>query len=272
VPIFARRTDYRAFIGILQQGLERYPVQLLAYCILSNHWHLVLEPAGTKALIDFMHWVTATHAMRWHRHNKTVGQGPVYQGRYRSVPIDSADGLMRACRYVERNALAASLVARAEDWPWCSLAERIRGLGDLPLKPAPFLTSSAWIDFVNTATDMEKLIGATTPDDWREFVYLQGPNYPRERLPRRPGTKVVKTVEKGYVPLDTSLDHPPQTPGTGLAAGTQAGEHVVDVAAPAHQNQPDPHVEGPEHLLVGDAPRALQPGEQRRDGPAVAIE
>ena len=268
VPIFARRTDYRAFIAVLQQGVARYPVQLLAYCVMSNHWHLVLEPAGTKALIDFMHWVTATHAIRWHRHHKTVGQGPVYQGRYRTIPIDTPDGLMRACRYVERNALAAALVKRAEDWPWCSLSERIRGLGDLPLKPAPFLTSAAWIDYVNTATDLEKLLGSITLDDWRDLAYLQRPVHPRQQVPRRPGTKPPKAVENGYVPLDDVA----KTPDVAVAAAAKEGDHFVDVAARTDENKAHAHVEGAKHLGVGDAACALQPAEHRRDRPALAID
>jgi putative transposase len=265
IPIFVRRTDYRAFIGVLQQGFDEYPVELLAYCVMSNHWHLVLEPAGTDALIDFMHWVTTTHAIRWHRHHKTVGHGPVYQGRYHSVPLDTPDGLMRACRYVERNALAASLVRRAEDWPWCSLAQRIRGLGDLPLRPAPFFASDAWIDYVNTPTEIEKLRAAHAVEDWRDFKYLHEPGSQPERVRPRPGTRLAKTVENRYVPLPDA----PQPPGP-LAA--QGAEHVVDDAGRADQDQADAHVEGPEHLAVGDAARALQPREHRRHLPAPAIE
>lgn len=148
-PIFTRRSDYRAFLKILGQGLERYPVTLLAYCLLSNHWHLIVEPAGTTVLSRFMQWVTATHAVRWHRHHKTLGQGAVYQGRFHSTPLAGVADLVGACRYVERNALAAGLVPRAENWPWCSLSDRQRPRPTVPLRRATFLGSQAWIDHVN---------------------------------------------------------------------------------------------------------------------------
>ncbi len=150
-PIFRRPQDYRAFLGVLQEGLERFPVRLVAFCVLSNRWHLVLEPAGTEGMIRFMHWVSTTHAVRWHLRRASKGNGPVYQGRYHSIPIEGTGDLMRICRYVERHALTAGLVRRAQDWPWCSLAERLRTEPEVSLKPARFLTSQAWIDHVNAA-------------------------------------------------------------------------------------------------------------------------
>ena len=148
-PIFKRPPDYRAFLAVLQEGLARFPIRLVAFCVLSNHWHLVVEPAGTSALIRFMHWVSTTHAVRWHRLRESTGQGPVYQGRYTSVPLDGMSDLIRTCRYVERNALTAGIVRRAQDWPWCSLAERLRPTPEVTLAVARFLTSQAWIDHVN---------------------------------------------------------------------------------------------------------------------------
>src|SRR5688572_18358568 len=100
-PIFTRPTDYQAFLTVLQAGLERYPVRLLAYCILSNHWHMVVGPPDPKTLTGFVRWVTATHAIRWHRRHKTVGEGSLYKGRFLAIPIDQAANLVRVCRYVE---------------------------------------------------------------------------------------------------------------------------------------------------------------------------
>jgi putative transposase len=267
IPIFARRTDYRAFLAVLQKGLDRHPVQLLSYCVLSNHWHLVLEPAGTGALIDFMHWVTTTHAVRWHRNHRTVGQGPVYQGRYHATPLDAPDMLVRACRYVERNALAAKLVRRAEHWPWGSLAARLRGDGELPLKPAPFLTSGAWVEHVNTELEVERIAAETTPADWRDFHYLHGPSAAEAGPRRRLGTEGSHPVENRYVPLDDAAEAP-----GGLAGGSQQPDRLPGVVRPADHDQADTHVERAKHLVVGDPARALQPPKHRRHRPALAIE
>jgi putative transposase len=198
--IFVRRQDYRAFLAVLQQGLQHHPVELLSYCLLPNHWHLVVEPSGTAALIDFMHWVTTTHAVRWHQSHRTVGRGPVYQGRYHATAIDAPDMLIRVCRYVERNALRAGLVARAEHWPWCSLAARASGSGDLRLKDAPFLTSGAWLDYVNRETEVERIAARTTPKDWRELEKSRG-----RQAPPSPVPETRKTVENRSVPLDPTV-------------------------------------------------------------------
>ena len=187
VPIFRCRSDYRAFLLALAEGLTRHPIRLVSYCILSNHWHLVLEPVGTDDLIKFMQWVTATHAIRWHKHHKTVGQGPVYQGRFHAEPLETAADLIRVCRYVERNALRAGLVSRAQDWPWCSLAERLRSDPQMPLVSADFLTSSAWVDYVNLPSTQKELIETQTlrrvPSPWTS------------------GTEWTKSVENSSDPL-----------------------------------------------------------------------
>jgi putative transposase len=192
-PILVRRSDYRAFRQVLREGLERHPVRLIAYCLLSNHWHLIVEPEGTPVLMRFMQWVTATHAIRWHRHHRTVGQGPVYQGRYHSTALRELGELVRACRYVERNALQAGLVRRAEDWPWCSLFDRLRSLAAVPLQPARFLCSSAWVEYVNAPI---------MPSDRRPIAGEEGlvtlassPGGPTS------GTKRPKTVENSSDPL-----------------------------------------------------------------------
>jgi putative transposase len=155
----------------------RHPARLITYCILSNHWHLVLGPVGTIGLSNLLHWVTTTHAIRWHRRGRTVGQGPVYQGRFKSHPIEAPDQLMRVCRYVERNALTAGLVQKAQDWPWCSLAARRSLLSDLPLVNTPFLASNAWVDYVNSVR-----IGDENP--WSS-VPLEGETVENRPVPLR---------------------------------------------------------------------------------------
>ncbi len=192
VPIFIRPTEYRAFLRVLGEGLDKYPVRLLAYCVMSNHWHLVLGPDGTEALSSFMRWVTATHAVRWHHRHGSVGQGALYKGRYQAIAIDTGDSLVRVCRYVERNALAAGLVKRAEDWPWGSLFERIRAQPRLALSSAPFLLSSAWVTHVNLpATPADLVID-------QEVGRARWADKNPTSVPKMP-----KTVEKSPVPYTT---------------------------------------------------------------------
>ena len=123
--IFGREQDFAGFERTLAEAVRRSggAVQLLAYCVMGNHWHLVvrLRPGADGALRPFMQWLTLTHTQRYHVAHRRVGEGPVYQGRYKACLVQSDAHLLSVCRYVERNAARASLVARAEDWPWSSL-------------------------------------------------------------------------------------------------------------------------------------------------------
>lgn len=150
LALFTQPADYRAFLAILREALQEHPVRLIAYTLMPNHWHLVVGPTDTTALSRCLHWVTATHAVRLNHSRQTVGQGPVYQGRFTSLEIPAVGDLVRVCRYVERNALQARLVRRAQDWPWASLSERLHALNDIDLVNTPFLSSRAWADYVNT--------------------------------------------------------------------------------------------------------------------------
>jgi putative transposase len=148
--LFHSRSDYRAFIEIVDDGLAVHPVPLVAYCLMPNHWHFVMGPVDPHGLSRLMHWVTMTHAVRWHHHRRSVGLGPVYQNRFWSGQLSDADHFVSTCRYVERNALAAKLVPRAQDWPWSSIAERLQQNPRLPIAKTPFLLSPTWLEFVNT--------------------------------------------------------------------------------------------------------------------------
>ena len=119
--IFKKDSDFHAFERILAEGLERYPCQILAYQLMSNHWHLVLRPTEDGGMSNFLRWVTLTHTQRYHAHYGTSGEGHVYQGRFKSFPIQNDEHFFVVARYVERNALRANLVDRAEQWRWGSL-------------------------------------------------------------------------------------------------------------------------------------------------------
>jgi putative transposase len=148
--LFTQPADYRAFLSILGEALNHHPVRLISYAVMPNHWHLAVGPTDTSRLSKCLHWVTSTHAVRLNRCRRTVGEGPVYQGRFTSMEIPAVGDLVRVCRYVERNALQAGLVRRAQDWPWSSLSDRLQTPQAVPLVNTPFLSSRAWVDYVNT--------------------------------------------------------------------------------------------------------------------------
>lgn len=148
-PLFITRRDYGVFEATLRQALQRRPVQLLAYSAMPNHWHLVVWSETQAHLSSFMHWFTTTLALRWHADHGTTGTGPVYTGRFKAIPIRSDRQLLTVIRYVERNALAAGLVSRAEDWQWCSLWRRCKNCRCQMLHDWPTPVPEGWLEQVN---------------------------------------------------------------------------------------------------------------------------
>ena len=108
-------------------ALDRYDACALAYCLMGNHWHFVVRPTKAGQMSRFFRWLTLTHAMRWRVSHNTVGYGHLYQGRYKSFPVEPGASLLNVCRYVERNALTTGEVHSAEDWRWSSLWVRQQG-------------------------------------------------------------------------------------------------------------------------------------------------
>jgi putative transposase len=160
--LFANTEDYQAFETVLTEAIAKVPIRLLAYCVMPNHWHLVVWPE-TEELPGFMHWLTATHARRWHLAHGSRGTGHVYQDRYGAVPVQSDRHLLTLLRYVERNPLRANLVERAEHWLWCSLRRRLDLCTDPPLARWPILQPTNWIEHVNephTAAELEAIQAA----------------------------------------------------------------------------------------------------------------
>src|SRR5262245_40140200 len=86
--LFDKDSDYAAFEQILAETLETRAMRICAYCLMPNHWHLVLWPESDGDLGAFMQRLTVTHVTRWQRHKRRVGMGHVYQGRYKSFPVE----------------------------------------------------------------------------------------------------------------------------------------------------------------------------------------
>jgi len=147
--LFAHDADYAAFERVVQSAGERIAMRLLAYCVMPNHWHLVLWPREDGDLSQYMRWLTVTHTQRWHLAHGTSGTGPLYQGRFKSFPVESDDHFYRVCRYVERNALRAGLVAQAEQWRWSSLWQWNNQRCDVTCQAWPLARGRDWIHFVN---------------------------------------------------------------------------------------------------------------------------
>src|SRR3989344_1043301 len=118
--IFRTDKDYRLFESALEEAKDLTDMRILVYCLMPNHWHLVLYPRQDGDLQRFMTWLTMTHTRRWHVAHRTIGSGHLYQGRYKSFLVQTNEYFLQLCRYVERNPLRAKLVTKAEQWRWSS--------------------------------------------------------------------------------------------------------------------------------------------------------
>jgi len=156
--LFQKEEDFAAFERVLESVMREAPTRLLAYCLMPTHWHLLLWPRADGELARFMQRLTITHVTRWQGHYSTVGDGHVYQGRFKSFPVQEDGHFLTVARYVERNALRARLVRRAENWRWCSLWRRERGTAEQRglLSEWPVARPADWLEFVNQPqTDAE---------------------------------------------------------------------------------------------------------------------
>jgi putative transposase len=159
VPIFNTYADYQLFEEVLTEAQEKTSVRIYAYCIMPNHWHLLVSPKDDGDLSKFCGWLTMTHTQRWHAMHKTVGTGHLYQGRYKAFLVQSNQYLLQVARYIERNPVRAKLVIRAEEWQWSSLWRREKGAPDKKklLSEIPFEMPSQYLDWVNETETEENL-------------------------------------------------------------------------------------------------------------------
>lgn len=174
--IFQGYSDFNVFEKILAEGLKKIPMRLTAYCIMSNHWHLLLWPYNDGDLSTFIHWITMTHSQRWHSIHNTSGTGHLYQGRFKSFPVQNESYYLTTLRYIESNPLRAGLVKSSLDWTWSSLAIR-KGIakGGITISAGPVELPDDWfglVDILPGERDLKKIehcICRGTPlgrDDW----------------------------------------------------------------------------------------------------------
>ncbi len=173
--LFDKADDFAAFERVLKETLRLRPMRICGYCWMSSHWHFVMWPENDGDLPAFMQQLTNTHVKRWKEHRHETGYGPLYQGRYKSFPVQTEGYFYQLVRYVERNALRANLVERAEQWRWSSLCPGRRESNNEILTAWPLPRPANWIDLVNepqTEAELEALrhcVQRGTPfgqEDW----------------------------------------------------------------------------------------------------------
>jgi putative transposase len=157
--IFETDGDYAAFVQVLAETLQQKPIRVCAFCLMPNHWHFLLWPEEDGQLAAFMHRLTLAHVRKWQEYRGATGMGHLYQGRYKSFPVESDEHFLTVARYVERNPLRAGLVSRAQDWQWSSLWLRRRGTAQYRaiLSPWPMPVPPGWVEWVDQPEGEQEL-------------------------------------------------------------------------------------------------------------------
>jgi len=176
--VFHKPEDFAAFARLLSEASERLPMRLVAWCLMSNHFHLVLWPHHDGDLSRWMQWLLTAHVRRYHKHYNSSGH--VWQGRFKAFPIQRDEHLLTVLRYAERNPLRANLVKRAEDWDWSSLTA-VPGPDHPALHPGPVPRGRDWRQWVNQVETEAELAAL------RRSV-LRGAPFGNDRWQRRTAT------------------------------------------------------------------------------------
>ncbi len=161
--VFRKDGDFQAFLKAMGHACIEIPMPVLGYCLMPNHFHMVLLPKDDGDLSRWMHRVQNTHVRRYHQHYHRSGH--IWQGRFKAFPIECDEHLLTVLRYVERNPVRANLVACAEEWLWSSARHWTAAGKEAANRPSfletgPVARPHDWLAWVNqalTAGELEAL-------------------------------------------------------------------------------------------------------------------
>jgi putative transposase len=115
--IFRSRTDRERFLSYLESATQRYGVVIHTYCLMTNHYHLLIETPRGK-LSDIMRYVNGAYTTYFNVKRKRSGH--LFQGRYKSIVVDADEYALELSRYIHLNPVRAGMVAKPEDHQWSS--------------------------------------------------------------------------------------------------------------------------------------------------------
>ena len=155
--VFHEARDYAEFLQLLYEATDARKVRLLAYCLLPNHFHLVLWPRKDGDLSHWMQWLTTSHVRRYHRQYHTSGH--IWEGRFRAFPIQPDEHLLTVLRYVEQNPVRLEdlRLRKPERWPWSSVGKMMAGVDRPKIEPGPVVRGRNWLQAVQRPLTAEEL-------------------------------------------------------------------------------------------------------------------
>ena len=145
--VFCKSRDYEAFLLLMQEAKDRIPISMYAYCLMPNHFHLVVMPERGADLSRWMQWLMTSHVRRYHGHYGSSGH--IWQGRYKSFIVKQDGHLLNLLRYVEANPIRARLANSAREWLWSSHKARIEGASCGLIDVPPIDLPEKWAELVD---------------------------------------------------------------------------------------------------------------------------
>ncbi|KPK64723.1 hypothetical protein AMJ83_00585 [candidate division WOR_3 bacterium SM23_42] len=165
--VFHKDKDYAIFVSLMEEATDRIPLSVYAYCLMPNHFHLVVMPLRADNLSRWMQWFMTSHVRRYHRHYGTSGH--VWQGRFKSFIVKQDNHLLTLLKYVEGNPVRAGLATSARDWQWSSHRTRIGETRSMLVSDLPLELPEDWGRLVDEPIPGEEL------DQLRNCVRRQAP-------------------------------------------------------------------------------------------------
>ena len=145
-PIVGDDIDRQAWLAVLERGLERFEASAFAYCLMGNHYHVVLQTHRPN-LSRLMRHVNGVYTQTYNRRHGVVGH--LFQGRFKAILVEEESYFLEVCRYVDLNPVRAGMVKRPQDWAWSSYESR-KGSGlsfCLPVPYAPPMSRPLRLEF-----------------------------------------------------------------------------------------------------------------------------
>jgi putative transposase len=153
--VFREHRDYQTFLQIMKKSKRLFAVKLYAYCLMPNHFHLVVSPVQAEQLSRWMQWVMTSYVRRHHHDYGTKGH--LWQGRFKSFVVQQDAHLVTLIRYAEGNPVRAGLVRSAKEWAWSSHRETLGKRAKTWLDESPVPLPEPWEACVDTPLTKRKL-------------------------------------------------------------------------------------------------------------------
>ena len=115
--LFKTESDRGKFLEYLRQAVQRYAIKVHTYCLMTNHYHLLIETPHPN-LSQAIKWINVSYAVYFNRKRRRSGH--LFQGRFKAVLIDADEYLKHLSLYIHLNPVRVGMVAHCKDYAWSS--------------------------------------------------------------------------------------------------------------------------------------------------------